>query len=162
LQDNEWNISFSGELPSAVDTGRCVLEFGGSKEIVIAGKGKGLRSLNADGREIPSRVLPLDIRDTKKWFVSLGLPQYPYLDQLNAQLRSARFDRESRTLFLKISSFKGHAVVAAIAGGARVRNVSVDGRRITNFTIDGNPAGGQTLTLHFAGAASTQNVVVIF
>jgi hypothetical protein len=94
--------------------------------------------------------------------VSLGLPQYPYLDQLNAQLRSARFDRESRTLFLKISSFKGHAVVAVIAGADRVRSVSVDGMRITNFTIEGNPAGGQTLKLHFAGAASTQNVVVIF
>lgn len=162
LQDNEWNISFSGELPSAIDTGRCVLEFRGRKEIVIAGKGKGLRSFTADGREIPSRVLPLDIRDTKKWFVSLGLPQLPYLDQLNAQLRSATFDRESRTLFLKISSFEGHAVVATIAGADRVRSVSVDGRRITNFTIDGNPAGGQTLKLHFAGAASTQDVIVIF
>jgi hypothetical protein len=162
LQENEWNLSFSGELPSAVDTGRCVLEFGGRKEVTISGKGKGLSQFTADGRDIPSRVIPLDIRDTKKWLVYLGFPQQPYLEHLNAQLLSATFDGESRRLHLKVSSFKGHTVMAAIAFTARIRSVSVDGRQITNLTIEGDPAGGQSLKLQFAGIDSTQDVVVTF
>lgn len=162
VQENEWNISFSGELPSAVDTGRCVLEFGGRKEVRISGKGKGLRSFTADGREIPSRVLPLDIRNTKSWFFSIGSPRGPYLAQINARLHSATFDRGSRAMRLKVSSFKGHAVTAAIAFTGRVRSVRVDGRQITNFRVEGDPARERTLRLQFPGAGPAQDVVILF
>ncbi len=141
VRENEWNVSFSGQLPSAVDTGRCALEFGGRKEVTIAGKGKGLRSFQADGRDIPSLVIPLDIRNTKRWVVSLGLPRQPYLEELNAQLRSASFDRKNRRLLLKLSSFKGHGVTAAIAFTGRIPSARVDGKQITEVTVQRGRTG---------------------
>jgi hypothetical protein len=162
VTEDEWNISFSGELPSAVDTGRCVLEFGGRKEITISGKGKGLRGFIADGRAIPSRVLPLDIRGTRNWVVSLGSLRDPYLARINARLHSATFDREQRTLHLTVSSFKGHSVSALVAFTGHLRTTSVDGRKITNVSVLRDPQGGQNLRIQFPGTAAAQRVVIRF
>jgi glycogen debranching enzyme len=162
MQENEWNVSFSGELPSAIDTGRCELEFGGRKEVTITGKGKGLSSFHADGREIPSLVVPLDIRETKRWTVCLGPPPQPYLERLNAQLRSATYDRKNRKLLLGVSSFAGHTVIAVVTATGRMRSASVDGKQIHTCTVGHSRTGGQTLKLQFAGTGSTQALVIRF
>jgi hypothetical protein len=65
-------------------------------------------------------------------------------------------------LLLKVSSFKGHTVTAAMAFTGRMRSASVDGRQINTFTIEPARTGGHTLKLHFAGAESTQDIVVTF
>jgi hypothetical protein len=162
LQENEWNISFLGELPSAVDTGRCALEFGGRKEISISGKGKGLRSFTADGRDVPSLVLPLDIRNTRVWALSLGASVAPYLARINAQLHRAAYDAGKRTMRLTVSSFSGHAVTAKIELTDPVQSVRVDGKRIKSFRIDNDSSGRRALYLEFAGAATLQDVVITF
>jgi hypothetical protein len=162
VTEDAWNISFSGELPSAVDTGRCVLEFGGRKEITISGKGKGLRAFIADGTAIPSRVLPLDIRGTRNWVVSLGSPRDPYLARINAQLLSAAFDRKQRALRLTVSSFKGYTVTALVAFTGRLRTTRVDGKKITNVGVTRDPQWGQNLLIQFAGGESPQHIVVQF
>ncbi len=162
INENEWNLSLSPALPAGVDTGSCTLEFCGKKLVTISGKGKGLRSFLADGKNVPSLVVPQDIRESRTWAVSLGAPATPYLAQINAQLRSATFDKKNRRLSLKVSSFTGHGVIATIVVTDRVRSVSVDGKEVTHFTIEGDLARGRTLKLQFAGAESPQNVVVAF
>jgi hypothetical protein len=160
ILENEWNIAFSRSLPAVLDTIRCTLEFFGRKHILISGKGNGLRSFTADGKEVPSLVVPLDVQDTRTWTVVLGIPQKPYLEEINAQLRSAMYDAEKRTLELTVLSYKGHNVNASVRIPARVRHVSVDGKAVKSFTIGQKPEGGRSLMLRFAGAEGAQKIII--
>ena len=162
MDENEWNISFSSRLPAAVDTGRCILEFWGRKELTISGKGKGLRSFTADGRDVPSLVVPLDIRNTRGWAVLLGSSQNPYLSKVNARLLTARFDREHRTLHLRIVSFKGHNVMATVRIADPVRSVSVDGLVTKQFAIEEGPERSRSLLLNFSGSEAPQDIAIEF
>ena len=160
IQENEWNIAFSGALPAAVDTTRCTLEFWGRKHIRILGKGNGLRSFTADGKEIPSLVIPLDAQDTRNWTVTLGNPQQPYLAEINAQLRSANYDAGKRTLRLIVLSYQGHHGNATVRVPARIRKVSVDGKEVKSFTIGQDPEGGLSLMLRFTGTEGAQKITI--
>jgi cellobiose phosphorylase len=162
IRENEWNISFSRKLPAAVDTVSCALEFGGRKHLRISGKGSGLRSFTADGRVVPSLVVPLEVQDTRNWTVILGDPQKPYLAELNAQLRSATYDAEKHTLQLTVLSYKGHTVTATIRVTTQVRKVNVDGREVKAFAVGQSPEGESSLMLTFAGSEGMQKITVTF
>jgi hypothetical protein len=162
MRENEWNISFAASLPSAIDTGSCMLEFRGKKLLTISGKGKGLRSFTVDGREVPSLVVPLDVQFSEKWEVLLGSPQKPYLAELNAQLLTAQYSEAHRALLLGILSFKGHEVVARIRVTDPVRRVSVDGHEMKPFAIEKGPEGARALLLKFSGTRVPQNIIVEF
>jgi hypothetical protein len=162
IDDNEWNLSFAGVLPSNVETARCVLEFGGRKEVLISGKGRGLKSFMADGMSVPSLVVPLDIRNTRKWTLRLGSGKEPYLVQTNALLRSAGYFTEGKELRLTVSSFSGHTVTAAVSAPARPTRATVDGNAITTQSIKNRSAGGYELLLRFEGTGAPQHIRVQF
>jgi hypothetical protein len=162
INENEWNISLSGPLSPLIDAATCELEFEGRKEVSISGRGSGLTQFTANGVPVPSCVIPLDIGVTARWRVTLGASTTPYLTRINAQLLSAQFAAESRTLRLAVSSFKGHRVTAAIAIADDVRSVSIDGKALTHFRVESGPSHERTLTLQFEGGAAPQVVVVTF
>jgi hypothetical protein len=162
INDNEWNLSFSPVLPVDVDTGSCTLEFSGKKLVTISGKGDGLCSFTVDGREVPSLVVPLDIRNAGNWALRWGPPQNPYLAQVNAQLLTAGYDRENRKLHLIVSSFRGHNVMATVRTADPVRRASVDGHLPKHFTIEEGPEGLRSVQLKFSGTDVPQDITLEF
>jgi cellobiose phosphorylase len=162
IDDNEWNVSFSGTLPSGLDSIRCQFAFGEKKQITISGRQSGLRSFAADDVAVPSLVVPLDVRSTARWELRTGKLTTPYLERINAVLHSAHFDENARTLRLSIASFPGHHVSAMVIAAARPRAVIVDGRKVKDVEVHVRPGGTVSALLHFSGVASRQTVVVQF
>lgn len=162
IDDNEWNLSFAGVLPSGIDTARCLLEFHGLKKVTISGRGDRLKSYTADGRAVASLVVPSDVRNTRVWSIRLGPGEDPYLIAANCALRSAIYHKKKRELHLTVSSFNGHTANARIWAPFPPSEATVDGRGIRPLSVEERPEGGCDVTLQFAGADSTQDIHLKF
>ena len=142
FDETEWNLALAAPLPSALDTARCVYEFGGEKDVRLR---RGNGALEADGRIIPSRVIPLTLRTTRSWENrDVGI-DVPVLLSVNAIVHDVKFDSVHRRLVFTVSSFKGHAVVAKILGAGFPHHVTVDGSELRDIGVARRP-GQQLVT----------------
>jgi hypothetical protein len=161
IDENEWNICFSDQLPTSLDTASFSLDFSGEKLVVRTG-GEGGLLFTADDAPVPSLVVPLELGSSSSWRLHTGALAAPQLETINAILRSADFDQGTAELRLVISSFPGHAVSASISAKTQPRTVKVDGRIVNDVAVQ--PGEGETVMIHlrFAASASTETLVVSF
>ncbi|MDE3056384.1 MAG: hypothetical protein KGJ59_00305 [Bacteroidota bacterium] len=162
VQENEWNVSFAGPLPSTLDSASYTLAVGRKKDVVISGKGKYLHELTFSGKEIPSLVIPENAMNATKCAVIFGMPEHPYLQSVNAVLNSAHYDKTPRVLSLQVSSFCGHHITVVIVTPEKIRHVLVDKKKVKNFNIHPLNNGLSEVTLHFSGNGNIQNMEIFF
>jgi hypothetical protein len=162
VQENEWNVSIAGPLPSANPSVRYSFAFGESKLVSVHGNGNRLRTASADGNDLPSLVLPLEMERGKSVDIELGIPDRPYLKRVNARLHSARFDAAKKSLLLSVSSFKGHHTVATVVAMETPKKVVLDGRTQSKYTIRTEKDGVKELTISFAGSDKHQTLEIVF
>ena len=158
FEESEWNIRFSPELPSAVDSARCLFEFRGSKNVERVRTSRGL---SADGIVVPSRIVPLSLGGTKTWEVGFDEPATPTLLRLNAILHEIRYDVTKKQLVFSVSSFKGHQVEAVVSGPSAPGGVVVDGRKVGKAKAKEEPHGVKA-RVHWEGKNGRQKVVIQF
>jgi hypothetical protein len=162
VKENEWNVSFTGPLPSTLDSASYTLAVGRKKNVVICGKGEYLHLLTFNDEEIPSLVIPQNAAGATKCTVTFGMPEHPYLQRVNAVLNSASCDSAKNKLSLQVSSFSGHRTEAVIVSPVKVRRVLIDGKRVKNFETNRLENGLNEITLHFLGNQNSQSVEFIF
>jgi hypothetical protein len=162
VQDNPWNITVAGIMPSAFEKVGCRLTFGTRKHLERTGKGHLLTRLLVDGREIPSRVLPLDASRASSIQIIQGPLRFPYIDSLNAVLQSASFEERTKNLECTISSFKGHKTLLKINTPWLFRQVLVNGKPSSDVTVTSDPRGMLILIVRYAASSGKDKINILF
>jgi hypothetical protein len=161
VEENEWNVSLAGPLPSTTPSATYSLAFGKTKLVTVHGIGNRLRAALIDGETLPSLVLPLEKRQGKSVDIEFGIPNRPYLERVNARLHSAQCDA-GKMLVLTLSSFKGHRTVATVVAMRPPKKVVLDGRPRSKYTVRTANDGVMVLTIIFAGSDTYQTLEVVF
>jgi hypothetical protein len=131
LRENEWNISFNPFLPSGMDSVRLNVTLQGVVAAVdITGRGRTLSRIVFDGREIPSAVVPDDLKRVRRIQLKLGMPTTPYLSSANALVLAPTYDRDSGKLEFDLQSFPDRVIKIEVISPGPNRRISVNGTYI--------------------------------
>jgi cellobiose phosphorylase len=132
LRENEWNISFNPFIPGGMDSVRMIVTLkGASVPVDITGHGRTLSRILFDGREVPSAVVPDDIKRPVMVQLKLGVPRTPYLSSANALVKAPRYDRVSRKLEFDLQSFPDRVSKMQVISPVPHRRISVNGTYTT-------------------------------
>ena len=133
VRENEWNISFNPFIPSEMDSVELTVTINGGLVLVdISGDGNTLSSVQFDEIEIPSAIVPNNMKSIKKISLKLGETKSPYLKSVNAIVISPKFDFKNRTLEFDLESFEDHIIELQIISPTAVKNVLINGNSLSN------------------------------
>jgi len=154
LRENEWNISFSPFIPKGVDSVQLTVTLKGVPVSVdIRGEGSTLSSISFDGRDIPSAVVPEDIKDLRKIGVTLGDARTPYLSSANALVISPVYDRETKKLEFDLESFAGHLIDVEVVSPTAKQSIAINGRYSSSGITESRTNGSYKIHLqHVSGS----------
>jgi len=128
LRENEWNISFSPFIPSGMDSVRLIVTLKGAPVPVdITGHGRTLSKILFDGREVPSAVVPDDLKRPARIHLKLGIPATPYLNSANALVKAPKYYRDSRKLEFDLETFRDRVIKVEVISPGPNRRISVNG-----------------------------------
>ncbi|HSP86936.1 MAG TPA: amylo-alpha-1,6-glucosidase [Ignavibacteriaceae bacterium] len=133
LRENEWNILFDPYIPEELDKINLTVTIKGIPvDVNISGKGKELSSILFDEKEIPSAVVPENIKNLKKINLKLGKTLTPYISSANVLIHSPKYDKKTKTLEFDLESFEGHLVEIEIVSPFKNQKVFINGNEIKN------------------------------
>ena len=133
LRESEWNISFDPYIPEELDKINLTVTIKGIPvDVNISGKGKELSSILFDEKEIPSAVVPENIKNLKKINLKLGKTLTPYISSANVLIHSPKYDKKTKTLEFDLESFEGHLVEIEIVSPFKNQKVFINGNEIKN------------------------------
>jgi len=162
IDENEWNIAIRDELPSQCDSVSCSFSFDGLKELTVHRVEGGHGTLLADGEEVPSRIVPLDLRTKRRWVSTGKRDRHPVLVSANALVHSARYDPEKNQLRCDVSSFNGHRTRVTVESEKPPKRIVIDGAiRHGSVTPSRHPALWE-ITVEFSGSEQRQHIVLEF
>ncbi len=162
VTENPWNIAITPTLPSQRPSASYSLDFGGMKNVSVRGKGDKLHRFEADGKSIPSLVFPLSIRGAHNLSIDFGTIRDPYLEQVNAVLEHASYDRKTRTLSFALNAFPGHAITADVVGTQSPRRITIDGIDAAPRSVIAQRTDVVRLRIKVQSTGRTQTVNVIY
>ncbi len=160
MSDNVWNLSVSGNRANFDSTLYFNYTFGNVKNVEISGKGDRLESLSADGKLIPSLVLPLGQRSSRNISIKFGNHSAPYLCNANTIVRSVQYTAEKKYLECKVSSFRGHSTSLNFLSQSKPRQIFLNGKAIKNFIITKNSDTSIGITVSFTAGKSFDTILV--
>jgi hypothetical protein len=133
LRENEWNISFNTFIPQEMDSVKLTVTIKGTPVIVdITGEGSTLSSILFDGKEIPSVIVPSDIKKLNKISLVSGNTKTPYLNSANTLVISPLYDLKTKSLEFELESFEGHLIELQIVSPTEVQNVIINETKFSN------------------------------
>jgi hypothetical protein len=158
FDEQEWNLSVGSSVPRAIDTAGCTFTFGGEVHVSVE---RGANGFVADGKEVPSNVVPLSLCGTKEWEIGLSSGTGPRLLSVNAVLHRISVDPRGRSLRLSVSSFKGHRTETAVWSVAPPRRVTLNESVVGNVHSQ-KEKNGYVTTLSYGGSEHEQMIAVEF
>lgn len=162
IQDNVWNVTVAGTTPAAFTDITAPYAFGRQKKIVRSGKGEMLTRMTADGREIASRILPMDAMGAREISITMGPIRYPFVDSLNAVLHSAVADPHQRTLTCAASSYPGHVTRMRIVTPWLADGVTLNGKPWSSWRVTATPRGTLIVEITYPASAGTDSIGISF
>jgi hypothetical protein len=133
LRENEWNISFDPFIPEEMEAAELSVKIKGVDVTVdITGHGKDVSLIIYNGKEVPSVVIPDNIKDLVRVELNTGDVKTPYIKSANALLLSPVFIKESNTLEFDLESFEGNTIELQIISPAVKDNVFINGKSINS------------------------------
>jgi hypothetical protein len=162
VDENEWNLGIRSQLPSESYSVSCTLTFGGTSQLLIHRSSNAAGALKADGRLVPSRILPLDLRSTRHWESSGVDSSEPFLTAANAILYDAHYDSATKRLSCDVSSFDGHTTVLKVESKLSLKRFTVDGKLQAQKPAVSAHGRTNESTIVFPGSARKQRIVLEF
>ena len=160
MSDHVWNLSASGNRPAFDSTVHFSYTFGAIKNAAIGGKGNRLHSFTADGKSIPSLVLPLEVQDSRNMSIQFGAFSEPYLSSADAIVRLVRYTAAAGTLECRISSFRGHVTTLNVVSKKAPKQILVNGRRLRAATSIRNSDGTVSSDIVFDAGKTSDTITV--
>ena len=158
VQEMMWNLSFAGQLPSSIDSARFTLAFGQEKQVRRFPSAS--MTFVSDGREVPSLVIPLDLRNSIGWELRSRHSVTPQVREVNAVLHTVDYNRASKNLQLEVSSFAGHKTAVVIAAPRKVKHATLDGKTLTDVSMLSNEGGNVMTKFQFEGSSQLQSLKI--
>jgi hypothetical protein len=162
FRDNEWNLSVGGVRPSAFGSVTSSWLAGKNHAVRQSGGGETLSQFLADGKVVPSEVIPLSVSGKSAFGINYGAPKTPYLRNINAVLVDVKYDGVKKLLSAGCSSFDGHIVTAGIVSPLMPSGVSLNGNAITSISSRTGTDGLVYSIITFTGTAARQNLEIQF
>ncbi len=162
FEDRVWNISVGDPAPAPLQDVRAVFTFGTKQTIQRTGNGSMVTRLAVDGKEIPSRVLPLDVASGHSIVVDVGPLRYPFVDSLNAVLQHAEIDPQARTMSFTTSSYPGHETAVRIYTPWLAQSVVRNGFPWRGVEVSSTPRGTLIITVRYRASAGTDSLRIQF
>ena len=162
VDENPWNVSVGGGVPARLNAVEADLVCGTRKRIRGTGHGSTLARIMIDGDAVPSRVLPLDALAAGSIDVEHGPVRLPYLDGVNAVLRSARLDEGGRRMSLALSSFEGHATTVHIVSPWEPASATLNGGKIAVAGEAPGSDGARRIRLDFRATSAPDTLTLNF
>jgi len=160
IDENEWNIRVRNKLPSQVDSVSCSVTFGGLNTLTIGRTGNDNAQLHVDGKSLPSRILPVDLKGQRHWSMAADERGTPVLVDANAIVYSVSFDFSMKQLLCEVSSFDGHSTVLVIQAEQAPRQLSIDGKVQQTMTTHRLDARMRSTTVRFTGSGNRQRIIL--
>jgi len=101
----------------------------------IYGEGKNIVSIQYDGKELPSAVIPSDIGNLKKIEIKLGKQEIPYLTKASAKVYSPEYIVDNKSLSFTLGSFKDHKVEFELISPDEVESIKINNIPTENFDV---------------------------
>ena len=162
VSENAWNISLDPYIPGS---GHPVImdlyNAGKLTKVRISGKGRHIKKIVYDGKEIPSAVIPSDGK-YKTIDVESGTPVIPYLQSSESRLEDAQYNAESGILNLNLKSFPGHTDTVVIVSPREPSEVFLDGQLYTGQLENETDAGIRTIKLGFTYKTAAAELKLVF
>ena len=162
IDENEWNIGIRQELPSQFDSIACSMTFGGLKSLSIHRVKNQPANLSADGRQIPSRILPLDTRGSTTWSLSGEDRLTPVLVKANVIVYAASYDIRTNRISCDVSSFDGHSTILTFESRNVPKRFAVDGRTQHQMSTNRTDGNLYLTTVQLVGSSKRQRVTISF
>ena len=162
IDENEWNIALRDELPSQCDSVSCSLSFGDLKEVTVRRAAAGHEVLVADGEEVPSRVLPLDLRGKHRWESVGGRFEVPVLVSASALVHSVEYDPGNGRFRCVVSSFDGHRTRLTVESKEPPQRILIDGAPGHGSVVPSQRAALREVTVEFPGSEQRQEIIFEF
>jgi hypothetical protein len=162
IQDNVWNVTVAGKAPADFTNIAVPYAFGKQKQIVRTGKGEMLTRMTADGREIASRILPMDAMGASEISITMGPIRYPFVDSLNAVLHSAIADPQQRTMTCTVSSYPGHVTRMRIITPWLPNGIMLNGKPWSMWRVTSTPRGTLVVEITYPASAGMDHIGLSF
>ncbi len=130
IDESSWNIVFNPYLMEKQNScSYSVVVNGEPVDVNIIGKGKFIKSIKYDGKEVPSAVVPSNIA-YKKVEITLGEPQIPYLKNTNSILKNCSYDYQKKRMKIELGAFKGHENNTVVVSAMQPKEIYLEGERL--------------------------------
>jgi hypothetical protein len=163
LREGEWNIAFAPFLPQDLDTINLTITIKGTPvKVEITGKGNGIASINYDGIEILSAVIPENINDLREISFKLGNTTKPYISSANALVYSPVYNEETKTLEFELESFVGHLVECEVISPFKNQKVYINSNEIKTGISEDQKNNLNKLYIKHTGRMSFSHYSITF
>ena len=162
IEENEWNVSILGPVPSALDQVHYSFAFGEVSDVRVNGTGNMLREFRVGTTTIPSAVVPIQAKGAELWAIRRGKADEPYLESITAILHSASYREKNRELTYEISSFDGHQVEAKVISRTPAKAVLISGTKLEGIRSERIAGGMIRVHILIPGTFKRQTLEILF
>ena len=133
IQQSAFNLALNSDIPETFDNLKYqVFILGRSCQFEWKGKGKYFSEISWDGRAVNSAVIfqPVD-----KISVVRGIPDQPYLAQINGILKQAIYDPAIQQLRIHATAWSGHSLEIEIVSPIQLKKVLLNNQQWTDVHL---------------------------
>lgn len=146
FNESIWNISFTPFLPENIKHTEFDIYANGEKiNIEIVGKGHLVNTIEYDGRDYPSMVIPSVSSGMKRIKISLGAPKSAYLSRSNCEVVSCKTNGSTKSLTILLKSFIGHEIHTECILPTKPLTVEINSAKSSSWVLN-ELDGGYKLT----------------
>jgi hypothetical protein len=160
MADSPWNLAVSDHHARFGPSARLTYTFGTAKKVSLKGTGGRPATLAADGKSVPSLVLPLEQRRAQTLSVTFDRLAAPYLESANAIVHAVRSRRNGTAIDCAVSSFAGHATTLSFLSVKTPGAVFLNQRPLPNVENEKKSDGRIASTVRFTAGASIDTVTI--
>lgn len=136
VRDNGWNIALDPFIPANQEKNKFSLFVNGESRLIsVCGKGETIKSIKIGAHDYHSAIFPTELKVAGLVEFELGTPQYPYLAQSNAIVRSCDYSKGN--LIATLVAFPGHRSENVIISPTAPKSVALNGKPLeADWTVE--------------------------
>ncbi len=135
IQENDWNIQLNPYLNKLNRSADFTLTANGQEfNVNITGKGNYVKSISYGGAELPTLVIPSEIKNIKNVNIILGDVSSPYIKSTNALLSVCSYDKITKKISFALKAFSNYNSKTEIISRGKPVEIFVDGKLYENWS----------------------------
>ncbi|HUX61244.1 MAG TPA: hypothetical protein VMV32_08020, partial [Ignavibacteriaceae bacterium] len=137
IKENDWNIQLNPYLNAQNKSADFTLTANGQEfNVNITGKGSNVKSIKYDGAELPSLVIPSEVKNIKDINIVLGEVSLPYIESTDAMLTNCSYNQSSNKISFTLKAFQNYTSKTEIISRKKPLNIFSDGVVFKNWNVE--------------------------